>query len=171
MKKLALFCLIVACILCGCRHNRKAEYIQRYGIMVGYVPGPFFHYGQTKLAEPRHIVLGDIPHEVHKITATIPFTNQGGDLLIIEKVDANYPCFVGWDGDKELYKGPKGTINVYFDKNKIESGSASIPVLIKTNDPSNSEVKIFFDFNVVRSPEEEEIRSLQNENKDIKNEL
>jgi hypothetical protein len=44
-------------------------------------------------------------------------------------------------------------INVYFDKDKIETGPASIPVIIKTNDPSNSEVKIFFDFNVVRSSE------------------
>jgi hypothetical protein len=121
-------------------------------MMVGYVPGPFFHYGQTKLAEPRHFDLGNIPNEVRKITAAIPVSNPGRELLIIEKVDGPCVCFAGWDGDKEIAPGQKGAINVYFDKDKIESGHVTRFVRINTNDPSNSEVKVFFDFNVIRSP-------------------
>jgi protein-disulfide isomerase len=146
-------------------------------MLVGYVAGPFFQYGQPKLAEPRHFDLGDIPHEVHKIAATIPFTNQGREPLVIEKVDGPCVCFAGWDGDKELaprQKGviyQKGVINIYFDKDKIESGHVTRFVRINTNDPSNSEVKIFFDFNVIRSPEEEDIRLLRDEVQRTKSEL
>jgi protein-disulfide isomerase len=157
--------------------NNKTGDINREGMVVGYVPGPFFHYGQPELAESRHFDLGDIPLEVRKIKATIPFTNQGGETLLIEKVDSPCTCFAGWDGDKELaprQKGmiyQKGVINVYFDKDKIESGHVTRFVRINTNDPSNSEVKIFFDFNVMRSPEEEDIRSLRDEVQRIKGEL
>jgi Protein of unknown function (DUF1573) len=152
MKRQALLCLIVTCIACGCGPS-KETYIQKHEMIIGYVAGPFFFYSQTKLAETRHFNLGDIPNDVRRITATIPFTNQGHGILIIEKVDCDCLCFAGWDGDKEtdFYKG--GMINIYFDKDKLSTGPVSIPVLIKTNDPSNSEVKIFFDFNVVRSRE------------------
>jgi hypothetical protein len=85
MKKAVLFYLILACVLSGCRHNQKEEYIQRYGMMVGCIPGPFFHYGQTKLVETRHFDLGDIPREVQKIKAVIPFSNPGREPLIIVK--------------------------------------------------------------------------------------
>ena len=127
-------------------------------MMVGYVQGAFFYYDQTKLSESRHFDLGDIPHEVRIIKATIPFSNRGTESLIIEKVDSPCSCFIGWDGNEELDSGYftkvlEGMINVYFNKDKIESGSASIPVIIKTNDPSNSEVKIFFDLSVARSRE------------------
>ncbi|MGA2679781.1 MAG: DUF1573 domain-containing protein [Sedimentisphaerales bacterium] len=153
MRRTVLFCFVVACILCGC--NDEKEYVKTHGMGVGYVAGPFFHYGQTKLSETRHFNLGDIPREGHTIIASISFTNSGWKTpLIIEKVDCNCPCFAGWDGDDELVQQQKGEIAVYFDKDKIESGPTSIPVIIKTNDPSNSKVKIFFDFNVVQSREE-----------------
>ena len=173
MKKVVLFCLIDVCVLSGCwyNQNQNAEYIQRHGMIVGYVPGPFFHYGQIKLSEPRHFNLGDIPRENLRIKATIPISNPGRETLIIEKVDGLGVYFAGWDGDKQLEPRQKGSINIYFDKNKIESGHVTRFVRIYTNDPSNSEVKIFFDFNVIRSPEEEDIRSLQDEVQSIKSEL
>jgi len=171
MKKVALFYFIAACILCGCNHNKKTEYIQQYGMAVGYVQGPFFYYGQTKPAESRHFDLGDIPPEMRKIKAAIPISNPGRGTLIIEKVDSPCVCFTGWDGDKEIGPQQKGVFNVYFDKDKIESGHVTRFVRINTNDSSNNEVKIFFDFNVVRSQEEEDIRSLQNEVQRIKSEL
>jgi protein-disulfide isomerase len=164
MKKTALFCFISACILCGCGNNQKTGHIPQYGMAVGYVQGPFFYYGQTKLSEPRHFDLGNIPREVRKIKATIPFSNRGTETLIIEKVNSPCSCFIGWDGNKELDSG-------YFNKDKIETGHVTRFVRINTNDPSNSEVKIFFDFNVMRSPEEEDIRSLQDEVQKIKSEL
>jgi hypothetical protein len=125
--------------------------------MSGATAWPFFDYGQTLLSEARRFNLGDIPPEVRKITATIPFSNPGNSLLVIEKVDGPCSCFAGWDGDKQIAPGQTGAIDVFFDKNKIESGSASRFVRINTNDPANSEVQIFFDFNVIRSPEGEEI--------------
>jgi protein-disulfide isomerase len=171
MKKAALFCLIFACILCGCSNNQKTEYIRQNGMAVGYVQGPFFYYGQTKLAEPRHFDLGDIPRQVRKTKAAIPLSNPGRGTLLIEKVDSPCVCFAGWDGDKEIDPQQKGVINVYFNKDKIESGHVTRFVRINTNDPSNSEVKIFFDFNVIRSPEEEDIRSLRDEVQKVKSEL
>jgi len=177
MKRAALFCLIGVSFLCGCAHHTAAElnnYKKRQlwpGMYVGYVPGPFFHYGQSKLSESRHIDLGDIPLEVRKITATIPVFNPGGEPLIIEKVGGPCVCFAGWEGDKQIAPGQFGEINVLFDKDKIESGPVTRFVRINTNDPANSEVKVFFDFNVIRSPEEEEIRLLRNEVQGIKNEI
>ena len=58
MKRTAIFCLIFTCILSGC--NDEKEYVKTHGMGVGYVAGPFFHYGQTKLAETRHFNLGNI---------------------------------------------------------------------------------------------------------------
>ncbi|MGB7581213.1 MAG: thioredoxin domain-containing protein [Sedimentisphaerales bacterium] len=140
-------------------------------MMVGYVPGPFFQYGQTKLAESRHFDLGNIPNEVRKIKAVVPFSNPGREPLVIEKVNSPCPCFSGWDGDKEVTPDQNGVINIYFDKDKIESGHVSRFVRINTNDPANSEVKILFDLNVIRSPEEEDILSLRDEIQRIKSEL
>jgi hypothetical protein len=159
MKKAALFCLISVCFFCGCARHRTAAELKEIkkkqlwsGMQVGYIPGPFFHYGQNKLSENRHFDIGDIPPEVLKITATIPVFNPGREPLVIEKVDGPYSCFAGWEGDKQIAPGQTGTIVVFFDKNKIESGPASHFVRINTNDPANSEVHIFFDFNVIRSP-------------------
>lgn len=128
MKRMVLFCFIISYILCGCSYNNKTEdkeYIRRYGMMVGYVPGPFFQYGQTKLAESRHFDLGNIPNEVRKIKAVVPFSNPGREPLVIEKVNSPCPCFSGWDGDKEVTPDQNGVINIYFDKDKIESGHVS----------------------------------------------
>ncbi len=178
MKRAALFCLTGVCFLCGCAHHITAAELNYYkkkqrwpGMYVGYIPGPFFHYGQNKLSESRHFDLGDIPPEVRKITAVIPVFNPGREPLIVEKVDGPCACFAGWDGDKQIAPGQFGAINVLFDKDKIESGPASHFVRINTNDPANSEVKIFFDFNVIRSPEEEEIRLLRDKVQNIQNEL
>ncbi len=178
MKKAVLFCLIGVSFLCGCAHHITAAEFNYYkkrqlwlGMDVGYVSGPFFHYGQSKLSESRHIDLGDIPPKVRKITATIPVFNPGREQLIIGKVDGPCASFAGWDGDKQIAPGQFGAINVLFDKDKIESGSVTRFVRINTNDPANSEVKVFFDFNVIRSPEEEEIRLLRDEVQNIKNEL
>jgi hypothetical protein len=158
MKKTALFYFIGVCFLCGCAHHITAAELNNYkkkqlwpGMNVGYIPGPFFHYGQSKLSESRHFDIGDIPPEVRKITATIPVFNPGRELLVIEKVDGPCACFVGWDGDKQIAPGQFGVITVFFDKNKIESGAVTRFVRINTNDPANSEVQIFFDFNVIRS--------------------
>jgi len=171
MRRVALFYLIVVCIFFGCKHNDKETYIQRHGMMVGNVAGPFFHYGQAGLSETRHFELGNIPEEVNKITGSIFFSNPGNGQLIIKSVDSPYTCFAGWNGDKEAAPSQIGVIYVYFDKNKIESGPASVFVRIYTNDPSSSEVKIYFDFNVVRSPEQEDIHLLQKEVQSIKNDL
>jgi hypothetical protein len=184
MRNAALFCLIGICFLCGCVYNKTAE-VPKRKMPIGYVPkmstgnvpGSFFDYGQTMPSEARHIELGDIPLEVRKITAAIPFSNRGRDMLIIENVEGSCSCFMGWEFDKNwavdknVAPGDYGVINVFFDKNKIESGQITRFVLIKTNDPANSEVKIFFDFNVIRSSEEEDVHSLMNEVQSIKNEL
>jgi protein-disulfide isomerase len=170
MKRVVLFYLTITCLLCGCLRNKTAE-VKKRELLPGDVAWPFFDYGQTLLSETRRFNLGDIPPEVRKIIATIPVSNPGNGLLIIEKVDGSCACFSGWDGDKQIAPGQFGAINVFFDKDKIESGLVTRFVHIKTNDPANSEVQVFFDFNVIRSPEEEEIRLLRGEIQNLKNDL
>jgi hypothetical protein len=165
MKRTALFYLIGVCFLSGCVHNNAAV-IRKHEMSVGYVHGPFFHYGQTELSETRHINLGNIPRDVSKIRATVPFSNHGHDRLIIEKVEGLCPYFAGWElviiekveghfvrriANTEILPYNRGEINVFFDKSKIEPGPATCFVRIKTNDISNSDVKIAFDFNVIGS--------------------
>jgi protein-disulfide isomerase len=169
MRNAALFYLVGVCFLCGCVHNIAAEVSKRE--LPAGIPGPFFDYDQNTPSEPRHINLGNIPLDVNKITAAIPFSNPGREPLIIEKVDGPCACFTSWNGDKQIAPGQKSVINAFFNKNKIESGPVTRFVRIKTNDPANNEVKIFFDFNVIRSPEQEDIHFLQNEVQSLKNEL
>ena len=84
MKKTGMFYLISVICFYGC-YSEKAD-LKRHGLWVGYVPGPFFHYGQTTLAESRHFDLGDIPPQVRTITAAIPFSNRGITLFFDFKV-------------------------------------------------------------------------------------
>jgi hypothetical protein len=114
MKNTALFYLVGVCFLCGCVQNIAAEVSKRD--MPASISGPFFDYDQNTPSETRHINLGDIPLDVNKITAAVPFSNPGSEPLIIEKVDGSCACFAGWNGDKQLAPGQKGVINAitYF---------------------------------------------------------
>lgn len=146
--KLVFFSLIGIVCLCGC-YSGKGE-LKRHGLGVGHVPGPFFHYGQTTLAQSRHFDLGDIPTAVHTIEAVVPFSNRGEELLIIKKVDGLCSGFFGWEGENQVAAGQTGTIIMLFNKDNFESGSATCSVCVYTNDPANSKVTLFFDFNVIR---------------------
>ena len=140
MRKTALFCLITIIWFCGCGTQRKV-------LKIGYVPGPFFHYGQTALSESRHFDLGDIPPSVSTITAAIAFSNRGREPLVIEKVVGLNSSFSGWEGDRHIAPGQKGIITVRFDKDKLKSDPAVQSVLVRTNDPANQTVTFFFDVN------------------------
>lgn len=142
MRKTAFFCLISIMYFCGCHTQKNA-------LKIGYVPGPFFHYGQASLSESRCFELGDIPPEVSTITTTIPFSNRGGGLLEIEEVEGLSSGFLRWEGDNQIAPGQQGMITVLFDKGNFGSGSATCSVLICTNDPGNSKITLFFNFNVI----------------------
>jgi len=140
MKRTSLLCLMGILCIYGC-HTKKEV------LRVGYVPGPFFHYGQSSLSESRHFDLGDISPSVSTITAAIAFSNRGREPLVIEKVVGLNSSFSGWEGDRHIAPGQKGIITVRFDKDKLKSDPAVQSVLVRTNDPANQTVTFFFGVN------------------------
>ena len=58
INKAAFLFLISVFCLCGC-YSEEAD-LKKNGLWIGYVPGPFFHYGQAELAQSRHVELGRI---------------------------------------------------------------------------------------------------------------
>jgi len=77
---------------------------------------------------------------------------------------------MGSSGDKVILPGEGGVITVSFDKNKIESGTVKRLVTLKTNDPKNELVSVYFTFEVARS-DSEEIRMLRTELSNVRKEL
>src|SRR5690606_16208822 len=115
MKKTAVYCLISLLYLSsgGCQTEEKV-------LTVGYVPGPFFHYGQTTLEESRHFNLGDIPSDARILEGTVIFSNPGKEPLIINKVEEVSSGFLGWEGDHRLDPEQQGKITVLFDRAQCE---------------------------------------------------
>ena len=126
--------------------------------------------GPALWLDSKTIDLGAIPSEQGVIVGTIPMMNDGDEPLEILKVDGPCSCFMGWSGDKVVLPGEGGVITVKFDKNKIGSGAVKRLVTLKTNDPKNELVRVYFTFEVARS-DSEEIRIVSTELANVKKEL
>ncbi len=126
--------------------------------------------GPVLWLDSKEIDLGVIPSEQQAIVGTIPIMNDGDEPLEILKVSGPCACFMGSSGDKVVLPGHGGQITAMFDKNKIDSGAVKQLVTIKTNDPKNELVRVYFTFEVARS-DSEEIRMLRTELSTVKKEL
>jgi protein-disulfide isomerase len=119
----------------------------------------------------KRIDLGDIPLETETIEGVILFINTGDEPLRVNKVDGPCVCFAGYSGDKILQPEQGGEIQVKFTKSKIPAGQVKRMVRVKTNDPVNDAVEVYFHFNVQRDPLEEELRKLNDEVSKLHKEL
>jgi protein-disulfide isomerase len=119
----------------------------------------------------KRIDLGDISPETDIIEGSILFINTGDEPLRVNKVDGPCACFAGYSGDKILQPEQGGEIQVKFDKSKIPAGQVKRMVRVKTNDPVNEAVEVYFHFNVQRDPIEEELRVIRQEMSNLNKEL
>lgn len=126
--------------------------------------------GPVLWLDSKTIDLGTIPAGEDTIVGTIPIMNDGDEPLEILKVSGPCACFMGSSGDKVVQPGQGGVITVNFDKNKIESGVVKRLVTLKTNDPKNELVRVYFTFDVARS-DSEEILMLRAELSNVTKEL
>jgi len=126
--------------------------------------------GPALWLDSKEVDLGTIRSEQVTIVGTIPIMNDGDKPLEILRVSGPCACFMGSSGDKVVLPGEGGLIIVEFDKNKIDSGAVKQLVTIKTNDPKNELVRVYFTFEVARS-DSEEIRMLRTELANVKKEL
>jgi len=127
--------------------------------------------GPSIEVQERSINLGTIKLETEEIIGNIYFFNNGDEPLRVTKVDGPCKCFSGYSGDKILQPDEGGELQVKFDKKTIQAGPVRRMVRIKTNDPVNSAVEVYFNFNVERDPIEEELRKLNNEVSNLRKEL
>jgi len=119
----------------------------------------------------KRIDLGDISFETDIIEGSIFFINTGDEPLLVNKVDGPCACFAGYSGDKILQPEQGGEIQVKFTKSKIPAGQVKRMVSVKTNDPVNKAVEVYFHFNVLRDPIEEELRVIRREMSSLHKEL
>ncbi len=119
----------------------------------------------------KRIDLGDISLETDIIEGSILFINTGDEPLRVNKVDGPCACFAGYSGDKILQPEQGGEILVKFTKSKIPAGQIKRMVRVKTNDPVNKAVEVYFHFNVQRDPIEEELRVIRKEMSNLHKEL
>lgn len=80
--------------------------------------------------------------------------NNGGDLLVIEKVSASCGCTAAEPDKKELAPGESTKIKVSFNSTG-RIGKQEKNVFVYTNDPENKEIKFTFSGNIVDNPEGE----------------
>ncbi len=128
-------------------------------------------YGPSIEVMEKRIDLGDISLETDIIEGSILFVNTGDELLRVNKVDGPCACFAGYSGDKILQPEQGGEILVKFTKSKIPAGQIKRVVRIMTNDPANKVVEVYFHFNVLRDPIEEQLRAIRQEMSNMHKEL
>lgn len=181
MKQVLLIGIgILIASLAGCVESDKAVNTQKGTPLISRTPDrnrPSYGGRTLERTGPaievmeKHIDLGVIDKDVTEIVGDIFFYNNGTEPLDIHDVDGPCKCFIGYTGDTEVGPQQGGHLQVKFNKDKISSGKAKRMVKIKSNDPLNETVEVYFSFEVQRDVVEEKLRKLSDEVKHLRKDL
>jgi uncharacterized cupredoxin-like copper-binding protein len=111
--------------------------------------------GFAQLMSPKIIVqptehdFGKI-NQGDKVTHVFVITNSGGDLLIIEKVQASCGCTAANPEKNELTPGESTNLSVTFNS-QGRHGAQKKNITIKSNDPENPLIKLTITATVIKS--------------------
>jgi len=106
-------------------------------------------YGPKLLVQPSTHDFGEIT-QGEKVTHVFVLTNNGGDLLIIEKVQASCGCTAANPEKNELAPGESTNLEVIFNS-AGRHGAQKKNITLKSNDPENPLVKLIITATVVKS--------------------
>ena len=115
--------------------------------------------GFAQLMGPKLLVL-PTEHEFGKITQgdkvthVFVLTNNGGDLLVIENVQASCGCTAATPEKNELAPGESTNLEVVFNS-AGRNGAQKKNITIKSNDPENPLVKLVITATVIKSDNSE----------------
>jgi protein-disulfide isomerase len=171
MKKLTVVLILLTTFSSLCCVTSEAGPETQKDAQINNEPEKPDTKGPSIEVQERKIDLGTIGLETEEIVGNIYFFNNGDEPLRVNKVDGPCACFSGYSGDKLLQPQEGGELQVKFDKKKIPAGPVKRMVRIKTNDPVNSAVEVYFSFNIERNPIEEELRKLNKEVSNLRKEL
>jgi protein-disulfide isomerase len=161
-----IVCGVLIVCLCGCVSQAdKSQTRFKQNIFPKSISGP-----AVEIAE-KEISLGVIPPQQAEIKGIIPIFNPGTKALEIKKVSGPCACFNGSSGDKIIQPGQGGEIEVHFDPAKIPAGNAKRLVHIETNDPNHPVSEVYLTFDIQRSAEQEQNRTLQSELAQLRSEV
>ena len=110
-------------------------------------------YGPKLLVQPTTHDFGEIT-QGDKVTHVFILTNNGGDLLIIEKVQASCGCTAANPDKNELAPGESTNLEVVFNS-AGRNGAQKKNITIKSNDPENPLVKLVVTATVIKSDNSE----------------
>ncbi len=115
--------------------------------------------GFAQLMGPKLLVL-PTEHEFGKITQgdkvthVFVLTNNGGDLLVIENVQASCGCTAATPEKNELAPGESTNLEVVFNS-AGRNGAQKKNITIKSNDPENPLIKLVITATVIKSDNSE----------------
>jgi hypothetical protein len=115
--------------------------------------------GFAQLMGPKLLVL-PTEHEFGKInqgdkvTHVFVLTNNGGDLLVIENVQASCGCTAATPEKNELAPGESTNLEVVFNS-AGRNGAQKKNITIKSNDPENPLIKLTITATVIKSDNQE----------------
>ena len=109
--------------------------------------------GPKLLVQPTEHNFGKI-NQGDKVTHVFIITNNGGDLLIIEHVQASCGCTAATPEKNELAPGESTNLEVVFNS-AGRNGAQKKNITIKSNDPENPLVKLVITATVIKSDNSE----------------
>jgi protein-disulfide isomerase len=157
MKQKLAVVMFLVCFLLGCNSTIETRAVAK--------EGPVLEVSESI------VELGVISEELSDFIGPVTVSNKGSEELKIINITGSCDCFKSYEGDRVIKPGSEGEIFVIFDKNKIQAGEVSRTVTIASNDPTNKEVDVTFNFTVERDAKSEEIRVLRSEMAILRKEL
>ena len=109
--------------------------------------------GPKLLVQPTEHNFGKI-NQGDKVSHVFVITNSGGDLLIIEHVQASCGCTAATPEKNELAPGESTNLEVVFNS-AGRNGAQKKNITIKSNDPENPLVKLVVTATVIKSDNSE----------------
>ncbi len=113
--------------------------------------GPNFHLLSGEVLD-----LGRIPIGTNEFSAQIRYENRGTEPVVIT-AQPSCSCMETPRGDLELPAGKIGFIELPFVRQKVGVGRNERTVLLKTNDPNHSNLKVTIIFDLAETPQQMEV--------------